>query len=123
MDKTRTVKKDAYESNSKCYFGCLACLAVAWMFVKLIICCSCRSLERLAHRRPATSMPQRSGEDLVVAIADCETDSGTPLHPGQKRVQFRDVVELFVISLPSARRMKWPTRPPVVERVIEEIKR
>lgn len=121
MDKTRTVKKDAYESDSKCYFGCLACLAVAWAFVKLIICCSCRSLERLAHRRPATSMSQRSEEDLVVA--DCETDSETPLPPGQKRVRFRDIVEVFVISLPAARRLNWSTKPPVVERVVEEIKR
>ena len=37
----------AREANENCYNGCFVCLASTWGFVKMMLCCCCRSLARL----------------------------------------------------------------------------
>ena len=103
-----SVMKADCENNSS---GCLVCLAVPWAFVKLVICCSCRSLERLTYPRPATStsrrIRERTSQDLVVV--DCEANSETSLPSGQKRVRFRSAVEVLTVRRLSG----WTERPAV----------
>ena len=104
---------EANENN--CCSGCLGCLATVWRFVKMIICCRCRSLARSEPETYVNLVP-----------SEVEDDPGTS--PNQTRARFRSVIEAcmvpVMIVLPRStnwRRRSTATQPTVTaERTVEE---
>ena len=87
--------EEARVTNEMCYNGCFVCLASAWGFVKMILCCRCRLLGRLiCPERPLRQQGrEETSEDLT--LSDVESDP-----PRVPRVRFRSVAEVFLFVLP-----------------------
>ena len=121
--------EEARVTNEMCYNGCFVCLASTWGFVKMILCCRCRSLARLiCPERPLEDLDS-SADSSDWTLPEMESHPGTPtpsptLHsPREPRVRFRSVVDtvrLFVLPAGTRRHsMEW-TQESTVESINEE---
>ena len=82
----------ANENGCACWSGCLACLSCAWGFVKMIVCCRCRS-----------SPVERDPEETSGVVSDYETS--TPPTPA-RQARFRSVADVFLFVLPPLQRLR-----------------